>query len=153
MAKILTELYAKSPVDNATHLTANAKQLHTVAKKRDKTISLRNVKSFLQNQDVYTLNRSVTRNFKRNHYYVNYINDLWQIDLADVSQYAKQNDNYKYLVIDVLTKYAFVKPLQIKLHLRSPERSVRFWIVGEAGRKLCRQIKGANLKISICKHC
>lgn len=116
MNKILTRLYSQSPVGSPLFLSPNAKQLHSVASKEDNNITLTNVKRFLHNQDAYTLNRSVNRNFKRNHYYVNYINDLWQIDLADVSLYAKQNDGYKYLltVIDVLTKYAFVKPLKNK---------------------------------------
>lgn len=113
MAKELKRKYAESPVESPAYLTPNAKRLRDAV---GDNVTTAMAKKFLQTQDVYTLNRHVSRKFKRNHYMVNYINDLWQMDLADVSAHAKENEGYKYLltIIDVLTKYAFVKPLRNK---------------------------------------
>jgi transposase InsO family protein len=38
-------------------------------------------------------------------------NDMWQVDILDVSEYSSMNDGYKYLlcVIDVFSRRAFVK--------------------------------------------
>lgn len=114
----LKEIYSGSAPDSTNFLSVNTKQLYNAVRKnsKNKHITQPKVKRFLQGQDPYTLNRSVIRNFKRNHYYVYYINDLWQMDLADVSAYAEQNDGYKYIltVIDVLTKYAYAVPLRDK---------------------------------------
>lgn len=48
------------------------------------------------------------RSFKRNPYFVNNIDDVWEMDLVDLKMYKNDNDQYAYLltVIDVLTKYA-----------------------------------------------
>lgn len=41
------------------------------------------------------------------------IDELWQADLVDMSEYAKENKNHKFLltVIDCFSKYAWVKPI------------------------------------------
>ena len=44
------------------------------------------------------------------------IDDLWQIDLVDVSVLAAHNDGYKYIltVIDVFSKFSWALPLKNK---------------------------------------
>ena len=44
------------------------------------------------------------------------INDTWQMDLSILESFAKFNDGFKYLlcVIDIFTKFAYVKPLKTK---------------------------------------
>ncbi len=44
------------------------------------------------------------------------IGETFQIDIADMSQLAKYNKNYKYILvaIDVLTKYGFARALCTK---------------------------------------
>ena len=71
---------------------------------------------FLQSEDSYTLHKPVKKKFKRNRYIVNGIDDTFQIDLIDLSNISKYNDNYKYLFtcIDVFSKYSWVKPLKTK---------------------------------------
>lgn len=62
------------------------------------------------------LHRQARKNFIRRRVYVKGIDDLWQIDLADLSAYAKSNRGYKYIltVIDVLSKFAWSVPLSNK---------------------------------------
>jgi hypothetical protein len=44
------------------------------------------------------------------------IDEQWRLDLADVSKLKKDNDGYTFLLcaIDVLSKYAWVVPIQQK---------------------------------------
>lgn len=119
MTSQLTQIYRNSSPENPYFLSSNANQLFKEVNKNGKKKTLPNVKRFLQTQDVYTLNKNVNRHFNRNHYFVYYINDLWQMDLADVSTYEKENDGIKYLltIIDALTKFAYVVPLRSKTAL------------------------------------
>jgi len=66
-------------------------------------------------QDAYTLHRPLRKRFPRNPYTVNNIDDVWEIDILDLSSLKKYN-NYRYLlqVIDAFSKYLHSVPLRIK---------------------------------------
>ena len=55
-------------------------------------------------------------NFKRRRIISNHIDHTWGIDLITIIKYAKQNENYKYIltVIDFLSKFSFCYPLKNK---------------------------------------
>lgn len=74
------------------------------------------VVDWLKSQDAYTLHRPVRRKFPRLHYNVTNIDDLWEADLIDLRNLKSYNDGYSYLlvVIDVLSKFAWVEPLRDK---------------------------------------
>lgn len=78
--------------------------------------SLENVRHWLAAQDTYTLHRLARKKFPRNRYNVDNIDELWQVDLCDMRNIGKYNDGYNYLItcIDVLSKYAWVRPLKSK---------------------------------------
>lgn len=67
-------------------------------------------------QIVNELHFSARKKFKRRHFEMRRINDTFQIDLVEVIPYAKENKNYKYLlvVIDTFSKYAWIKKLKNK---------------------------------------
>ena len=77
---------------------------------------LSNVAHYLSKQDAYTLHRNVRRRFPRRKTLALAINDLWQIDIVDLSSLARSNDNHQYLLmcIDVLSKKARVAVLRTK---------------------------------------
>jgi transposase InsO family protein len=77
---------------------------------------LSNVNEYLSKQDAYTLHRDVRRRFPRRKTIALGINDLWQIDIVDLSSLARSNDNNRYLLtcIDVLSKVARVAVLRTK---------------------------------------
>ncbi len=81
-----------------------------------KTIKLKDVKNWLQSQDTYTLHRPRRKNFQRNRVYANGIDDIWQIDLCDMRSIKKENKGVNYIltVIDVFSKFAFVRLLKNK---------------------------------------
>ncbi|OAJ42428.1 hypothetical protein BDEG_25878 [Batrachochytrium dendrobatidis JEL423] len=79
-------------------------------RKLNKEIPLSQIKTFLQQQEVYQLHRQQRKVPVYSPITVYSINDQWQIDLIDLSRYAKWNSGYKYLlcVIDVFSRRTFV---------------------------------------------
>ncbi len=99
-------------------------------------IKLRTVKQFVNNQDAYSLHKPVQHRFKRMKVRVNSINEMFDVDLADLSRYSKENRGIRYLLvaIDILSRFAFALPLENKrpetvlkafkeiLQIRKPEK-------------------------------
>ncbi|XP_046561846.1 uncharacterized protein LOC124270833 isoform X1 [Haliotis rubra] len=85
-------------------------------KNKQHKIKLRKVKRFVNNQDAYTLHKPVKHKFKRLKVRVNSINEMFDVDLTDLSRFSKENDGIRYLLvaIDILSRYAFVLPLTNK---------------------------------------
>jgi len=78
--------------------------------------SEREVKKFLSGRDAYTLHKPRRIRFPRRRTYSKGIADLYQIDLADVSNLSSFNDGMRYLLtcIDVFTKRAWAVPVRTK---------------------------------------
>ena len=79
-------------------------------------ISRAKIRKWLMGQDTYTLHKPARRRFKRNRVIVGGIDELWQMDLADMQPLATENDGYRYLLvcIDVFSKFAWIIPLKNK---------------------------------------
>jgi len=62
------------------------------------------------------MHRPLRKPFPRNPYTVNNIDDVWEIDILDLSSLKKYNNNHRYLlqVIDVFSKYLHSIPLRTK---------------------------------------
>ena len=90
---------------------SNADKLSKSAK-----VSKKIVQKWLENQDSYTLHKQIRKKFQRNKYLVTNIGDLFQADLIDMRSLKEHNDDINYLlsVIDVFSKYVWVKPLRSK---------------------------------------
>jgi len=73
------------------------------------------IKVWLETQVAYTLHRPLRKRFPRNPYTVNNIDDVWEIDILELTSLIKYN-NYMYLlqVIDVFSKYLHCVPLRTK---------------------------------------
>ena len=81
----------KSPVAFTSPLA-----LYREAKKRYPSLILRQVKTWLQSKDTYTLHKPVRYNFPRNRVIVTGTDDQWQADLVDVSSLARFNKRYNF---------------------------------------------------------
>ena len=86
------------------------------AKKHDANISIGDVEQWLKSQLAYTLIKPIRLNFKTRPVVVHQIDEQWQINLLDVSKLSKHNDGFKFImvVIHILSKYAWLKPLKSK---------------------------------------
>jgi len=65
----------------------------------------KDVEGLLSSQNTYTLHKPVRKEFPRIPQTVTDIDDVWEMDLADLSSLSKYNDKYKHLlnVIDIFT--------------------------------------------------
>lgn len=86
-----------------------------ISKTKNK-VKPRKTQEWLLTQDAYTLHTQKRKKFTRNKYIVSNIDDLWQADLAILKNISKYNDGVKYLlvVIDVFSKYGWLRPLKNK---------------------------------------
>jgi len=71
---------------------------------------------FLSGQDAYTMHKPTRVHFQRRKTFSKGIDDLFQIDLIDMSSLSTHNSNYRYVLmcIDVFSKYAWAVPLKTK---------------------------------------
>jgi hypothetical protein len=74
------------------------------------------VEEWLAGQNTLTPHIPVRKMFPRNPYTVTNIDDVWEMDLADLGSLPKYNDKNKYLlnVIDIFSRYAWSVPLKDK---------------------------------------
>ena len=73
-------------------------------------------KKWLTKQATYTLHRRARKTYPSRKYYVNTIDDQWQMDLADMNQLQRQNNNHRYILtcIDILSRHGWARPLRTK---------------------------------------
>lgn len=74
------------------------------------------IQRWLRAQPAYTLHKPVRYKYSRVKTLVSGIDSQWQADIVDVSNLAKHNDRYRYLlvVIDIFSKYLWVRELKRK---------------------------------------
>ena len=79
-------------------------------------ITLKQVASFLNNQETYTLHRNARRHYPRNPVFVGTMNFQYGTDLIDMIAYKDDNLGYKFIfiMIDCFTKYAYAEPMMSK---------------------------------------
>ena len=99
------------------------------------------------------LHKPVIKKFKRTKVYARFKDNIWAADLAEMESLSSKNKNVKYLlcVIDIFTKFAWVKPLKdkkgktvlnafIKIINESNHKPNKLWV--DQGRefynKLCK---------------
>ena len=98
---------------------AGPKKLHQVVKELGhKNISQKDIRQFLQDEDAFSLQRPLSYKFKRNRVVTTGLDQLWDIDLADVSNIERYNKNVRFLfiLIDVFSRHLWVVPIPNKKH-------------------------------------
>lgn len=95
---------------------ASIDKLFKACKKKTPNVCKKDVKEWLKAQLPYTLHRPARKRFNRNRIVVWHIDQQWEADLVEMQDFSRQNQGYRYLltIIDVFSKYAFVKPLKNK---------------------------------------
>lgn len=91
-------------------------RLFTEVKKRGIHGSKKEVADWLRGQPTYTLHKDRRIKFKRNHYNIKNIDDLWEMDLIDMQKCSRYNKGNKYIlaVIDCFSKFAWCVPIKKK---------------------------------------
>ncbi len=108
-------------------------------------VTKKEVTSWLSEQDPFTLHRQARRKFPRNKVVVGGIDDQWDGDTADMSDFHKDNDGYKYVLflIDVFSRYLWTFPLKTKTAKEMTEAFEKVLTSGRKPRKL-RTDKGTE---------
>ena len=91
-----------SQVIRSTHPGAFAgpQKLYEIIKDENiYNISRSTIKQWLQDQDVYSLTKPIKRKLKRNRIVPTAQDSQWDMDLAAVSNLAKDNDGVKFLLV------------------------------------------------------
>ena len=88
-------------------------KLYKACKEIDGSISRHDIKRVLSSVDIYTQHYPVRKRYPVNSMRANRLDEIWQIDLSDVSHLSSYNKGYKYLffAIDVFSRYLWVRPL------------------------------------------
>ena len=106
----LNDLYSEN------NYPAKAKLLKLAKETRPETTA-KEVNEFLDAELAYQLLKE-TKNLASNsgHIVAYRINEIWQIDIYDVSRYEKSNKGFKYMfaVVDVFTRYGYIIPMKNK---------------------------------------
>lgn len=98
-------------------------RLYKHVKKNGVRVTRKEVSDWLRLQPTYTLHKDRRIKFKRNHYNITNIDDLWEMDLIDMQKYSRVNKGNKYIlaVIDCFSKYAWCIPIKRK----TPDEIIR----------------------------
>ena len=111
--KILLRLYETS---NLPHSFSGVQNLLKNAKKINPTINRKDVKSFLEKQDSYTLHKITKKKFTRRKVLAPKPGIIASCDLAEMSQLSKYNNGYKYILIfiDIFSRLGQAIPMKNK---------------------------------------
>ena len=62
------------------------------------------------------LHRQAIKHFERRKVIVYHVNDIWALDLVQLTGISKQNDGYAYILtaIDCFSRYAWAVPIKTK---------------------------------------
>ena len=91
-------------------------RLYNEARKKYPKIRKQDIQAWMKSQETYALHKPVRYKFRRNSTIVRSIDQQWQMDLVSITSLKQFNDGYGYIltVIDVLSRYAWAKPLLTK---------------------------------------
>lgn len=88
----------------------------SIKKLKNNKITPAKLQAWLESQDAYTLHKHRRLHYPRRNYNVYNIDDVWETDLIDLQSIKSYNDNFNFIlvVIDCLSRFAWVQPLQNK---------------------------------------
>ena len=143
MDEYLTQLYYNPKRSGSL---GGVERLYRDVKKEGKyDISRAQLKKWLMKQDTYTFTQTGTSPLQEKSRIVGGIDELWQMDLADMQAHAAENDGYRYF-----SKYVWVIPLKTKT---GPALVTAFKKILESGVNLkkYKRMRVLNFSINISK--
>ena len=111
--KYLHQLYY-----NPKHSAAfsSASKLWQYVRLHGRNITKKQLYEWLSKQDVYTSHHPIIHCFARRRVVTRGLNDVWDVDLMDMSNLAKYNDGVHFIAIfiDIFSRYLYVEPMKNK---------------------------------------
>ena len=103
---------------NPKHSTAfsSASKLWQYIKLHGRNITRKQLYEWLSKQDVYTSHHPILHCFARRRVITRGLNDVWDVDLMDMSNSAKYNDGVTFIgiFIDIFSRYLYIEPMKNK---------------------------------------
>ena len=80
----------------------------------DDSIRIEDVKHWLRGQDVNTQHKQIRKKYRRRITVVRVIDDVWQLDLIVLTNIARYDSNFRYLLtaIDVFSRFCIRRTYQ-----------------------------------------
>jgi hypothetical protein len=142
---------------------AGPRKVQLILKENGYDVAIGQIRQWLNNVDAYSLFKPVRYRFKRDRVVTSGIDDLWDVDLADVSNISDENEKNKYLLIavDVFSRFLWIEPIKTKTKqsvknafvemfkktTRRPEK-----IRSDKGREFNNELVRDYLKLEGIKH-
>jgi transposase InsO family protein len=113
------DVYLKSIYYDAKKIGSygGLKRLYNAVKRDDKfKFTKAQIRTWLSNQDNYSLQKPVRYKFPRSRIITTGIDYMWDTDLAEFQLVATANDGVRYLliVIDLFSRFLWIEPLKTK---------------------------------------
>lgn len=91
-------------------------RLVKLAKEKHPEITRREIKTYLESDETRQLSKVQHQSKSSGHVVAMVPNELWQMDIFDLSKYMKQNKDHRYILccIDVFTRKAYAMPMLYK---------------------------------------
>ena len=107
----IAEVWRNNNYPGAERLTKLVKEKHP-----NKYIGKHQIIKFLSEQTASQTFKEKRKSKPKGHIVANIVNELWQMDIFDLSRYEKTNDGFRYLLacVDVFSRKAYVKPMKNK---------------------------------------
>ena len=100
------------------------------------------------------LHKPITKNFRKRRVISYKIDKIWAADLVEIQKFSKWNKGIKYLltVIDVFSKYGWIKPLQDKKTESVSSAFDEIFKKVNVNQQCCGLIKDLSLSVNILKN-
>ena len=126
MEKILENIYL-----NPKHPSSfsSVEKLYKAARAENSNITRKFVRDWLSGQDSYTLNKPIRRKYKRSRLISPGLFIQNDVDLMDVSNLAKSNENIRFILvsIDTLSRKLYLQPIKSKHGTAVREAFEKLW--------------------------
>ena len=113
MNRVISGVYnnPKSPA-----YLAGANVVYAESKKKNSSVTLKDVQNYLSTQEVYNLHKPIRRRYKRNKVVARGLNTDFQVDLIDLQKIKRYNKGHAYILtcIDVFSRYGWALPIKDK---------------------------------------
>lgn len=111
--EVLNEFYYNTTLPSSF---SSVERLHTELRKNGYKIKKSLVEAWLEKQKTYSLHKNRRIHFKRNHYNITNIDDLWQIDLIDIQKISRSNSGFKFILCAIccFSRFAWCVPIKRK---------------------------------------
>jgi len=98
------------------NLFPGQKRLYDIVQKTIPEITKQQIQHYFNTDTATQLTKAQKKQKATGHVVAYHVNELWQMDIFDLTRYQRENDGFRYLLVsvDVFSRKAFVAPIKDK---------------------------------------